>query len=160
MIVAGGAWSSQLLKDYQLQRQVIGVKGEVILLESDRLHLSETLFMTNGCYIVSKQPNRFLIGATSDFNNYSVGTTKLGSNWLLNHACARVSELENSRILKKWSGVRPYTEKEIPIMDQIDDGLYIISGHYRNGIPLSPIIGRDIANWLLSGIIPTTLFKL
>ena len=39
-------------------------------------------------------------------------------------------------------------------MDQIDDGLFIITGHYRNGILLSPIIGQDIANWLLSGIKP------
>ena len=59
IIVAGGAWSSQLLTQYHLQRQVIGVKGEVILLENNDLSLTETLFMTNGCYIVPKQPNRF-----------------------------------------------------------------------------------------------------
>ena len=40
------------------------------------------------------------------------------------------------------------------MMDQIDDGLFVITGHYRNGILLSPIIGRDIANWLISGIKP------
>ena len=47
-----------------------------------------------------------------------------------------VPQLKDSHILKKWSGVRPYTEKEMPVMDQIDDGLYVISGHYRNGILL------------------------
>lgn len=140
IIVAGGAWSSQLLTQYHLQRQVIGVKGEVILLENNDLSLTETLFMTNGCYIVPKQPNRFLIGATSEFNNYSVGTTDEGMDWLLRHAYHRVPQLKDSHILKKWSGVRPYTEKEMPVMDQIDDGLYVISGHYRNGILLSPII--------------------
>ncbi|MFW3591640.1 glycine oxidase ThiO [Staphylococcus caprae] len=154
VIVAGGAWSSQLLKNYNLQRKVIGVKGEVLLLENDDLNLSETLFMTNGCYIVPKQPNRFLIGATSEYDNYSVGTTKKGLNWLFNHACERIPELKHSRILKEWSGVRPYTDNEVPMMDQIDDGLFVITGHYRNGILLSPIIGRDIANWLISGIKP------
>ncbi|MEJ7514752.1 FAD-dependent oxidoreductase, partial [Staphylococcus lugdunensis] len=84
--------------------------GEVLLLENDELNLSETLFMTNGCYIVPKQPNRFLIGATSEFDNYSVGTTKKGLNWLFNHACERIPELKHSRILKEWSGVRPYTD--------------------------------------------------
>jgi hypothetical protein len=34
-------------------------------------------------------------------------------------------------------------------------GLYVITGHYRNGILLSPVIGRDIANWLLTGVKPT-----
>ncbi|MDU2138130.1 MAG: FAD-dependent oxidoreductase, partial [Staphylococcus warneri] len=33
VIVAGGAWSTQLLKDYAIPRQVIGVKGEVLLVE-------------------------------------------------------------------------------------------------------------------------------
>ena len=154
VIVASGAWSSQLLKNYSLPREVIGVKGEVLLLEHDELDLKETLFMTNGCYIVPKQPNRFLIGATSEFNNYSVGTSEGGLNWLLDHASARVPELKNSRVLKEWSGVRPYTNNEMPMMDQIDDGLFVVTGHYRNGILLSPVIGRDIANWLISGIKP------
>ena len=54
----------------------------------------------------------FLIGATSEFNNYSVGTTDEGMDWLLRHAYHRVPQLKDSHILKKWSGVRPYTEKK------------------------------------------------
>lgn len=98
----------------------------------------------------SKGKHRFLIGATSEFNNYSVGNSDVGVSWLLNHAQQRIPELSHGHILKQWSGIRPYTEHELPIMDQIDDGLFIITGHYRNGILLSPIIGQDIANWLLS----------
>ena len=48
-----------IINTISFQRQVIGVKGEVILLENNDLALTETLFMTNGCYIVPKQPNRF-----------------------------------------------------------------------------------------------------
>lgn len=154
MIVAGGAWSSELLEHYHLPRKVIGVKGEVILVEHNDLKLTETVFMTNGCYIVPKKPNRFLIGATSDFDNYSVGNTDDGIHWLLEKSSERIPALAHSKIIKQWSGVRPYTEQELPIMDRIDDGLFAITGHYRNGILLSPIIGRDIANWLLSGTKP------
>ena len=154
VIVAGGAWSSQLLKDYHLPREVVGVKGEVLLTENDDLDLKETVFMTNGCYIVPKQPNRFLIGATSEFDNYSVGNTSEGISWLHQYANERIPELAQGKVIKQWSGVRPYTEGEVPIMDRIDDGLYVITGHYRNGILLSPIIGRDIANWLFTGVKP------
>ena len=35
--------------------------------------------------------------------------------------------------LNSESGVRPYTDGELPIMDRVDDGLYVITGHYRNG---------------------------
>ena len=56
IIVAGGAWSSQLLTQYHLQRQVIGVKGEVILLENNDLSLYGDIIMTT--VNVPKQPNR------------------------------------------------------------------------------------------------------
>lgn len=155
VIVASGAWSSQLLKQYQLPREVVGVKGEVLLMEHDDLNLQQTVFMTNGCYIVPKAPNRYLIGATSEFDNYSVGNTEQGVSWLKHYATERIPELANARIMKQWSGVRPYTDGELPIMDRVDDGLYVITGHYRNGILLSPVIGRDIANWLLTGVKPS-----
>ncbi|MFC0137771.1 glycine oxidase ThiO [Staphylococcus petrasii] len=154
VIVACGAWSSKLLEHYQLPREVVGVKGEVLLVEHDDLDLKETVFMTNGCYIVPKQPNRFLIGATSEFDNYSVGNTDQGVSWLHQYANERIPELAQGKVIKQWSGVRPYTDGELPIMDRIDDGLYVISGHYRNGILLSPVIGRDIANWLFTGVKP------
>ena len=64
-----GAWTSKLLTQYHYL-DVVGVKGEVLLIENDHLDLKETVFMTNGCYIVPKYPNRFLIGATSEFDNY------------------------------------------------------------------------------------------
>lgn len=35
-----------------------------------------------------------LIGATSEFNNYSVGTTDEGMDWLLRHAYHRVPQLK------------------------------------------------------------------
>lgn len=154
VIVAGGAWTSQLLEHYHLPRHVVGVKGEVLLIEHDDLDLDKTIFMTNGCYIVPKQPNRFLVGATSEFDNYSVGNTEYGISWLHHYANDRIPELAHGKVIKQWSGVRPYTEGEVPIMDCIDDGLYVISGHYRNGILLSPVIGRDIANWLFTGVKP------
>ena len=154
VIVAAGAWTSKLLTQYSLPRDVVGVKGEVLLIENDHLDLKETVFMTNGCYIVPKYPNRFLIGATSEFDNYSVGNTDDGISWLHHFANERIPELAHGKVIKQWSGVRPYTEGEIPIMDRIDEDLYVISGHYRNGILLSPIIGRDIANWILTGVKP------
>ena len=94
VIVASGAWSSQLLKQYQLPRVVVGVKGEVLLMEHDHLNLKQTVFMTNGCYIVPKAPNRYLIGATSEFDNYSVGNTEQGVSWLEHYATERILNLQ------------------------------------------------------------------
>ena len=157
VIVAGGAWSADLLEDEALKRQVTGVKGEVLLVENPDLKLETTVFMTNGCYIVPKNKSRFLIGATSLRDDYSVGVSEAGKKWLFDEACAKIPGLRNSKVLKHWSGVRPYTRGEQPIMDEIEEGLFVITGHYRNGILLSPVIGELMAEWLVDGQKPVAL---
>ena len=69
-----------------------------------------------------------------------MGNTEQGVSWLEHYATERIPELANAHIIKQWSGVRPYTDGELPIMDRVDDGLYVITGHYRNGILLSLLL--------------------
>lgn len=113
--------------------------------------------MTNGCYIVPKAKNRFLVGATSYMNDFSVGTSKEGESWLFNEAAQYVPALKSSNVIHKWSGIRPYTENEWPIMDEVDDGLFLVTGHYRNGILLSPIIGKLMSEWIINNHAPSIL---
>lgn len=150
VVVAGGAWSGQLLGSYIQEKCVTGVKGEVLLVEQPHLNLDTTLFTTSGCYIVPKQKDRYLIGATSYFDDYSVGVSEEGRNWLFERATKHVSGLKESKILKQWSGVRPYCTNEQPIMDEVAKDLFVITGHYRNGILLSPIIGELMSQWMLN----------
>ena len=82
----------------------------------------------------SKTTQSFLIGATSEFNNYSVGTTDEGMDWLLRHAYHRVPSTKRQSYTEEMVRSKTIHRKEMPVMDQIDDGLYVISGHYRNGI--------------------------
>ena len=63
--------------------------------------------MTNGCYIVPKYPNRFLIGG--EFDNYSVGNTDDGT--LVTLANERIPELAHGKVIKQW-WCRPYTEEK------------------------------------------------
>lgn len=157
VIESVGAWAGFLSEEEKVKKAVSGVKGEVILVENEDLDLKQTLFMTNGCYIVPKPPHRFLIGATSYFDDYSVGVSDIGKEWLLKEAIERVPELAGSRELKHWSGVRPWTEGEQPIMDEVEPNLWVITGHYRNGILLSPIIGELMAEWILDDKCPEAL---
>lgn len=60
---------------------VTGVKGEALLVEHPTLNLNTTLFMTNGCYIIPKLQHRYMIGATSYFDDYSVGVSSVGRDW-------------------------------------------------------------------------------
>lgn len=157
VVVAGGAWTHQLLPYQELRDRVTGVKGEVLLFEHPELNLHTTLFMTNGCYIVPKAKQRYLVGATSYVGDYSVGVSQEGYHWLYEQATAKIPNLQYGRLLRTWSGIRPYTLDEQPIMDEVEPGLFVITGHYRNGILLSPIIGDYVADWISTTHCPELL---
>lgn len=157
VLVAGGAWSSKLLSSKLEMHQVTGVKGEALLVEHPNLAMDNTLFITNGCYIIPKMKQRFMIGATSYFDDFSVGVSKSGQDWLVQQAIKYIPKLEESRLIHKWSGVRPYCKDEHPVMDEVDKGLFVITGHYRNGILLSPYIGALMSEWIVKGKRPDIL---
>ncbi|MGO4275587.1 FAD-dependent oxidoreductase, partial [Paenibacillus sp. TAF58] len=54
---------------------------------------------------------------------------------------------------KAWSGLRPQTTDGLPYIGKVPahEGLYAACGHYRNGILLSPITGKVIADFVLGG---------
>lgn len=141
LIIAAGAWSGELLKQLHIQLPTHPVKGDVKLVESDDTSLKETVFNVNGCYIVPKKPNRFLIGATSEIDNWSTHSNDDNLAWLDRESQHMLPFLKQSRLLKSWTGIRPITPDETPIMGEVGPNLYVSTGHYRNGILLSPIVG-------------------
>ena len=57
-----------------------------------------------------------------------------------------------AELLETWSGLRPGTPDELPILGPTDvDGLLIATGHYRNGILLAPITAKLIAECITDG---------
>ncbi|MCS4485774.1 glycine oxidase ThiO [Staphylococcus americanisciuri] len=145
LVIAAGAWSGELLKQLNITLPTQPVKGDVKLIESDYTGLQETIFNMNGCYIVPKKPNRFLIGATSEIDNWSTHNNNANLRWLDTECLHMIPALRTHHIVKTWKGIRPITPDGIPIMGAIRPNLYISTGHYRNGILLSPIVGQLMA---------------
>ncbi|WP_097039888.1 NAD(P)/FAD-dependent oxidoreductase [Salinicoccus kekensis] len=155
--VTAGAWSQSLLAPFRIESSVTGVKGEIMLLEQPEVRLKHTLFMTNGFYIIPKRNHRFLVGATSRFGDFSSGMTKDGETWLWMEILKHMPRLKSADVLMKSSGVRPYTPTETPVMDEVENGLFVVSGHYRNGILLSPATGILMSEWITEGRRPAIL---
>lgn len=145
LIIAAGAWSGALLHHLNIHLPTHPVKGDVKLIASDYHGLQETIFNVNGCYIVPKKPNRFLIGATSEIDNWSTQNNRDNLNWLDRESIAMIPALKQGRIIKEWTGIRPITPDGEPIMGEVRPNLYVTTGHYRNGILLSPIVGKLMA---------------
>lgn len=143
-ILATGAWSNQLLpipvspkKGQMLSVQVPNV-GE--------LPLQQVLFAPD-IYIVPRQDGRIIIGATVEDVGFVPHNTPAGIQALLQNAIGVYPQLQHYPIYEFWWGFRPATPDELPILGASPyQNLTLATGHYRNGILLTPVTANLIAD--------------
>jgi glycine oxidase len=70
---------------------------------------------------------------------------------LLESAWRALPTIEEAPIVETWVGHRPGSRDDAPILDEVEPGLVVAAGHHRNGILLTPITARLIAELVLTG---------
>jgi len=111
--------------------------------EVDLLSLPKQ-FNIDGKNIIIKSKNKLIIGSTDEYN------TKPGKNTfeeLTDFLDKKPSWILKGKISKKWFGIRsrPFGEPS-PIMKNLEDGLIICTGFYKNGILLAPACSKWVVN--------------
>ncbi|QBP40302.1 glycine oxidase ThiO [Paenisporosarcina antarctica] len=156
VIVAGGAWSKKLLSKTGLQLDTYPVKGECFSVVSHSQILTTTVF-SHGCYLVPKKWGRIIVGATVKPRTFCKKVTVEGISILMEQAKKLMPSIVEAEWERAWAGIRPQTADGLPYLGEhpIYKGLFIATGHFRNGILLSPITGEVIAD-LVEGK-PTSL---
>jgi glycine oxidase ThiO len=145
-LLATGAWSQQLFPI-----PVVPRKGQMMSVmvpphQLDNLPLQQVLFGEE-IYIVPRQDGRITIGATSENVGFAPHNTVAGVNQLLTHAVRLFPPLNDFPVEQFWWGFRPATPDESPILGQSAyTNLTLATGHYRNGVLLTPITARLIAD--------------
>ena len=144
-VLAAGSWSSQLLPLplKPIKGQMVSVRAPQV---NGELPLRRVLYGPN-TYIIPRGHGQIVIGATSEDVGFVPGTTPAGVRSLLNRAIRLYPALQDYPIEEIWSGFRPGTPDELPILgDSYCDNLTLATGHYRNGILLAPITAKLIAD--------------
>ena len=69
----------------------------------------------------------------------------------LSQAAVLVPELSRAPFASAWGGLRPSTPDDRPILGPVEgwEGLFLATGHYRNGVLLSAVSGESIATLTL-----------
>jgi glycine oxidase len=155
VIVASGAWSSQLLKGTSLQMDTYPVKGECFSVVTAVPLLEKTVF-SPGCYLVPKAGGRTIVGATEHPGTFDKKVTIAGISSLMEKAKQIVPSIADAELESTWSGIRPQTGDGLPYIGEHPKygGLFIAAGHYRNGILLSPVTGELTAKWAEGKAVP------
>jgi thiazole synthase len=147
-VLATGAWVNELfaLPVRPLKGQMLSVK---VPLSTPQLPLSRVLY-GDDIYIVPRRDGRIIIGATSEDVGFTNGNTPLSIKNLLVAATRLYPQLQNYPIEEFWWGFRPATPDELPILgNSWCKNLILATGHHRNGILLTPITAKLIADLIL-----------
>jgi len=115
--------------------------------EVDLLSLPKQ-FNINGKNIIPKSKNKLIIGSTDE---YSTKPEENTFEKLTNFLDKKPNWLTKGKIAKKWFGIRSRPDGEpSPIMKNLENGLIICTGFYKNGILLAPACSKWVANEIKS----------
>lgn len=159
VVIAAGAWSADI-EALPVKLPVVPVRGQMLALQCATLPF-QRLLQSRRCYLIPRADGRVLVGATMERVGFDSSTTAAGIQGLLAAAIQLVPALANAALAEYWTGFRPGTLDDLPILgaDSEVSGLYYATGHYRNGILLAPITGRIIADLIEQHVPPFPLHE-
>jgi glycine oxidase len=153
VVVAAGCWTSQLA-DVARYAPTRPVRGQMVALRNAGIPLRRVLRSERGYLVPRDQdtPQNLVAGSTIENAGYQKAVTSGGLEEILGAVNELAPSLAGAEIVETWSGLRPGTPDQLPILGPTDmKGLIIATGHYRNGILLAPITAKLITEWITDG---------
>ena len=131
------------------------VRGQILSLDNTQPALRR-IVVGEEVYLVPKRDARVVVGATEDRVGFDRRVTAAGVQRLLAAAPRLVPALADCAFRDAWAGLRPCTPDGLPMIGRAPgvEGLLVAAGHHRNGVLLSPITGRLIADLVLGKPLP------
>lgn len=145
-VIATGPWSGDLLRRAGVSLPVRPIKGSMLLLQASRQLLGEVV-MTGEQYLIPRADNRLLVGSTTEESGFD-SRTSLGSvRSLAQAAVDMMPATANLELADYWSGLRPESPDGTPFIGPVAaiEGLYVNTGHFRNGVVQAPGSGELLA---------------
>ncbi len=144
-VLACGAWSARLLPGLP----VGPVKGQMLSLQGPRAALERVVFGP-GIYLVPREDGLLVVGATSEPEaGFDPGLTPEGQKQLQRGIAELLPEAALWPPMERWWGFRPGTPDGAPLLGPSPiEGVWLATGHYRNGVLLAAITAELIAEGL------------
>ncbi|MET9291750.1 glycine oxidase ThiO [Streptomyces sp. NPDC003077] len=106
-------------------------------------------------YLVPRENGELVLGATSEEMGWDTTVTAGGVYELLRDAHELLPGITELPLVETRAGLRPGSPDNAPLLGPTTlPGLLLATGHYRNGVLLTPITGEVMAEVLVSGRLP------
>ncbi|MDQ2741744.1 MAG: FAD-dependent oxidoreductase [Chloroflexota bacterium] len=158
-ILAGGAWSREVVETLGISLPVYPQRGQIL-----HLHLPET--DTSGWpivagfhshYLLTFPRHRVVAGATrEDTAGYDVRVTAGGAQEVIGEALRVAPGLATATLVEIRVGLRPATPDGMPILGRIPEiaNLYVATGNGPSGLQLGPYSAAVVADMVEGKPIP------
>ncbi|MFF2849470.1 glycine oxidase ThiO [Streptomyces sp. NPDC058001] len=106
-------------------------------------------------YLVPRANGELVVGATSEELGWDTTVTAGGVYELLRDAHELVPGITELPLTETRAGLRPGSPDNAPLLGPTDlPGLLLATGHFRNGVLLTPVTGDIMAEVLVTGELP------
>jgi glycine oxidase len=154
-VVAAGHASGALLG-----LPVRPVKGQVLRLRApaaELRHVVHGFVFGRSVYLVPRQDGEVIVGATEEEQGADTTVTVGGVYELLRAATELVPELTEYVLTETLAGLRPATPDNAPLLGWLREGVAVATGHFRNGVLLTPVTADAIAELVTTGQVPAEI---
>ena len=159
VVIAAGCWSSAVGGlPHALRGAVRPVKGQLLRLRHPAsmppviTHTIRATVRGTDIYLVPRAGGELIVGATQEERGPDQTVTAGAVHDLLHDAMSVLPVTSELILAETCAGLRPGTADNGPVVGACGpDGLLLASGHYRNGILMSPVTADAVVAMLTGG---------
>jgi glycine oxidase len=161
VVLAAGCWSSQISGlPAAATPAVRPIKGQIVRLRgsADPPVISRSvrcLVAGTSCYLVPRADGEIVLGSTMEELGYDTTVTAGAVYSLLRDASKVLPFVTELELVETEAGLRPGSRDNAPIIGECElPGLVLATGHFRNGILLTPVTTEIVLAQLTGKPIP------
>jgi glycine oxidase len=138
VVLAGGAWTPALARLAGLEVHGEPVKGQMLRFDSPD-GLLQHFIHCHHAYLVPRAGAGIVVGSTMVWSGFDKSEDAAAIERLADNARRLLPALRQATIAETWTGLRPRLNSGLPVIAQVRKNLVLATGHFRNGILLTPI---------------------
>ncbi|MBA2704159.1 MAG: glycine oxidase ThiO [Blastocatellia bacterium] len=140
VVIAGGAWTSQVINEALPNPRIEPVRGQMVSFEATPQITRHVIYSPRG-YVVPRRDGRLLAGSTTEHAGFDKRVTAAGVQSIVTSALEISASIARLPLTSTWAGLRPRAADGLPVLGPCAEiaGVFYATGHYRNGILLTPI---------------------
>ncbi len=148
VVICAGAWTRKLGSDAPYIRPV---RGQMLSLRMKTPAICNHVVRAPDAYLVPKSDGRLVVGATMEEMGFDPNLTAGGLFELLRGAWETMPGIYDLDFIEAWTGFRPMSLDNMPVVRKGEDGIHYVTGHGRGGVLLLPWTLWKASQELVSG---------